>query len=1582
MKFRTRIIKIAWLAMGLALPFTNQAQETEGLRLDEIIEIKRAEYKLQGLDEEKIEKKIGQFQAYWNPRLAEGGIQGRMTAVFPKSGEEKSAGVFCETDFANWTLEGPLSYSGPNVGGHKQWNGLMTEVYPARDESFVLAAAERGGIWRRATGDLGWTNVTDAMNLPFMAFSSIVASPFDQNVIFAASGGESGSTGIIKSTDGGLTWSVLTNFQTDYCAAFPGDCAGGNESFINVQNLVVDKYNSTDAANIHLYALTSTDGDNSDIWRSTNSGLSWIQLRDPSLTFPAPTLPTHHSWVGVRIDEFGNLYCSTNYKYGADARFWKFDPTIGWVDLTSNINISTGSNLAIGFSTPQGSTIYAIRETFSPSATIILESGDGGISWVETTTLSGSSGGGREFEYYPETGLIYVGGVGLTSVDPNTSIETTISQGHVDLRDLYLAGSPDNYYLYTANDGGISKVDLSGSSWEDLSGNNLPVLSFSEIGVANTSASQYIGGVGHNNAKALNNGVWRHFSGGDGDAGVIHPTNPNLGYVVSSNSAVFKYNFLTNSESNTSVSSSLVGGSWFNAHIEIHPKQTNLVYYTNAKGSDGVNRLGVYNEITAAWTYHELLPDMIRPGEIGLGQNNAARVYVANFESVHDETDLFGLIRSDNWGITGSWTNIGFGDVYDATGTTVISSLNDALAWRYITDIEVNPNDANNLWITISGFMTDDEKNRVLVSYDGGDSWREFSQGLSRYPVHSIVYIPNTNGLLFVGTESGVFYRDNSMSEWTCYNSGMPYCVTSDLDYNTCTGELVAATYGRGIWKSTIPHHELPLTFTTNTTIPLGSYEFNTDIVIKAPAIFTVFGTIEMANDRRITVEPGATLIVDGGKITNQCDYLWQGIFLGGDITQPQLSDAYVTDPNQATLFLKNNGTIEHCGGVTTQAYHAGFNHGGRIFSTDGNFVDNRNDVILLSYPNNNVSYFRNTNFLTTGPLGDPDYIDGYGRELGAQVHVNMWEVNGVEFDENIFANSGTFDQDIRGTGILSIDSETKVNGLCYYLEGDGSCGDAELSFDNLSVGIDFRSSTSSHDLRVTLNKFEHTVQNITVTGANDVFIYDNHFLNYNGSDALGGIDFMKSWGIYLTNTRKVNVLDNYFADGISNSPVNLNYFTRGVILNNTGNTITNIRKNTFQEGEMIGLHAWGNNDGTQTFCNNFSSQYGIYVDRPKIGVSTFPTQGSSENPVGNSFFYSCSDNTHHIYFDGIDPISPWETVLDYHSFVGYPFLPVCISDDWSTLSYANPSNLSPGYVRTFESQNYQEGDCDLLQEIPNDDEVKNRKTLSNREEILTRELYELECSFNNSNQLMEALILNKWLVMTPTNDVFPGEKHSELSNLRGQLLEIDRNLGYRIQQLVLEGNVDQALEYISNDDSLSKLVYFNACMKMDMDLAFNLDELPTEYVAFYGLLLDIKKAGRSIFEMTASELEKLNTIAHNETPASAQASALLAFIDSKPFHPYVDDIEENKYEKLHLNKGNQEAIQVFPNPSSNLVTVQIDANFNAVGLEIFNMLGEIVYTTTPQTRQEIDVSNWESGVYIVSIISQNENQIVRFVVH
>jgi hypothetical protein len=71
------------------------------------------------------------------------------------------------------------------------------------------------------------------------------------------------------------------------------------------------------------------------------------------------------------------------------------------------------------------------------------------------------------------------------------------------------------------------------------------------------------------------------------------------------------------------------------------------------------------------------------------------------------------------------------------------------------------------------------------------------------------VYQNNSNDALYIGTDLGVFYRDNTSGTWTAFSNGLPNTIVDELEIHYGTGMLRAATYGRGIWESAL-HSYVP----------------------------------------------------------------------------------------------------------------------------------------------------------------------------------------------------------------------------------------------------------------------------------------------------------------------------------------------------------------------------------------------------------------------------------------------------------------------------------------------------------------------------------------------------------------------------------------------------------------------------------------------------------------------------------------------------------------------------------------------------------------------------------------------------
>src|SRR6056300_2094647 len=84
------------------------------------------------------------------------------------------------------------------------------------------------------------------------------------------------------------------------------------------------------------------------------------------------------------------------------------------------------------------------------------------------------------------------------------------------------------------------------------------------------------------------------------------------------------------------------------------------------------------------------------------------------------------------------------------------------LSSTYITAITVDPYDTNRVWIGMSYYSPDLDKNRVFHSSDGGNTWQDQSVGLPPYPINCLTYQEGSDDIIYAGTDGGVYYWDKS----------------------------------------------------------------------------------------------------------------------------------------------------------------------------------------------------------------------------------------------------------------------------------------------------------------------------------------------------------------------------------------------------------------------------------------------------------------------------------------------------------------------------------------------------------------------------------------------------------------------------------------------------------------------------------------------------------------------------------------------------------------------------------------------------------------------------------------------------
>ena len=663
------------------------------------------------------------------------------------------------TSVANWKP----TIADSTGGGYAGIGRINAIAFHPTDLNTYWVGSAGGGLWKTINNGLDWECLTDGIESLLISDVIIPSDYATSNTIYIATGDRDQawlnySIGVLKSTDGGLTWS-----STDLVFAL-----SAHES---VYKLLIDPANSD------VLLASTTNG----VFKTVDGATTWSTLLTPTQLIDLEYKP----------GDFSVLYGSTTN----GNIFNSVDGGVSWNNVFSN---GACRRIELAVSIDEPTWVYAIAASNSSGLEGIYKSTDSGLTYSllfngAVSNLLGYSSIGAGVDGQADYTLtmaaspldankLVIGGVNAwRSIDGGVSwILASHWSGDNAIAvhaDKHFHGYRSNGDLFEGNDGGIYLSTTNAMSWKNKT-NGISIGQMYKLGVSQSVKDETITGLQDNGTKLLSSGTWSDVKGGDGMECLIDYSNVNIQYGTYVNGQISRTtdHWANSSEIQPEDAGS---GAWVTPYI-INPNHPEILYAGYNEVWKTIDYGDSWDKISSFNTGSSILSMAIAP-------SNELVIYAATGSKI--------------------WKTINGGTNWQViTGTLPVSASE-------ITAIAVKNDDPNTVWVTMSGYNA----NKVFQStVSSGASWVNISTGLPPLPVNTIVQNKYSFDEihLFVGTDVGVYFKKGT-NDWIEYNTNLPNVKIGELEIyypsyiDSCI--LKAATYGRGLWETAIIISDSPI---------------------------------------------------------------------------------------------------------------------------------------------------------------------------------------------------------------------------------------------------------------------------------------------------------------------------------------------------------------------------------------------------------------------------------------------------------------------------------------------------------------------------------------------------------------------------------------------------------------------------------------------------------------------------------------------------------------------------------------------------------------------------------------------------
>ena len=676
-------------------------------------------------------------------------------------------------------------------------------VHNDRDVMYVGTAS--GGVWKSTSGGVNWSPIFD--NQVTASIGAIAIQQSNPDILWAGTGegnprnSLNGGYGIYKSLDAGKTWVSM-----------------GLEKTRHIHRIIIDPSNPEV---IYVAAIGSPWGEHPErgVYKTSNGGETWNKVLYVNLKTGAADLimdPKNPNKLIAALWEHKRDPWFFNSGGKGSGLYVTIDGGKNWTKKTSKEGLPEGELGRIGVAIAPNKTniIYALIEA---KKNALYKSIDGGDQWKKVNDKSDI--GNRPF-YYSDifvdpqnenrvySVFTYVnvsedGGKNFKELMPAYNVTNGVHPDH----HAWWIHPEDGSFIIDGNDGGLNISRDAGASWRFVG--NLPVGQFYHVSVDNEYPYNVYGGMQDNGSwrgpayvwktQGIRNSYWQEIAFGDGFDVVPDKDNSRFGYAMSQQGNVSRYDWKTGNNYGVKPTHPdpdvFLRFNW-NAAIGQDPFDNSTVYFGSQFVHKSIDKGLTWEVISADLTTNN--PEKQKQSESGgitldaTGAENHCTLLVIEPSPLQK-----GIL----------WTGSDDGRVHVTQNggnswIEVTENLKQLPKGSWIAQIKASNKEVGTAFLVANDYRRFNYTPYVFKTTNFGKSWDRIvsEKDVFGYAL-SIVEDLETENLLFLGTDDGLYYTLNAGDDWMKFDSKIfPTVSTKDLIIHPREHDLVIGTFGRAIW--------------------------------------------------------------------------------------------------------------------------------------------------------------------------------------------------------------------------------------------------------------------------------------------------------------------------------------------------------------------------------------------------------------------------------------------------------------------------------------------------------------------------------------------------------------------------------------------------------------------------------------------------------------------------------------------------------------------------------------------------------------------------------------------------------------